>query len=189
VIQGTTRVVVTTPLGMLEIVAAHDGVVSSRFVAVGEPRRAAGPRRVPAGGRALVVAGRFRHQVAEYVAGRRRSFEPLLIAGLPAGPAASFPAVVRGVVARIPAGETRTYADVAAAAGSPGAARAVGRIMASNPWCLLIPCHRVVRRDGALGGFRGGTAVKEALLAHEAATWGREGELRDLRQADLLPRE
>jgi len=69
---------------------------------------------------------------------------------------------------KVPAGSTVTYGELAARAGSPGAARAVGNVMATNPMPLLVPCHRVVATDG-LGGFTGGLAVKRALLRLEAA--------------------
>jgi methylated-DNA-[protein]-cysteine S-methyltransferase len=66
-------------------------------------------------------------------------------------------------------GETTTYAELAERIGSPGAARAVGNVMAANPLPLIVPCHRVVRRDGGLGGFSGGggTRTKRAMLRHE----------------------
>jgi AraC family transcriptional regulator of adaptative response/methylated-DNA-[protein]-cysteine methyltransferase len=69
----------------------------------------------------------------------------------------------------IPAGETRTYSEVAAAIGHPGAARAVARACATNPLALLTPCHRVVRADGGLGGYRWGIERKRALLEIEGA--------------------
>ncbi len=69
---------------------------------------------------------------------------------------------------RIPLGETRSYSDVAAAIGAPKAVRAVGHACATNPVSLLIPCHRVHRTDGSLGGYRWGLDRKEALLAAEA---------------------
>lgn len=67
----------------------------------------------------------------------------------------------------IPAGETRTYADVATQIGRPGAVRAVAGACSSNPVALLIPCHRVVRADGEPGGYRWGVDRKRALLASE----------------------
>jgi O-6-methylguanine DNA methyltransferase len=70
---------------------------------------------------------------------------------------------------RIPAGETLTYAEVAARVGKPAAARAVGRVMATNPLPLVVPCHRVVGSDGTLRGFGGGLWMKEALLSAEGA--------------------
>jgi methylated-DNA-[protein]-cysteine S-methyltransferase len=68
---------------------------------------------------------------------------------------------------RIPAGQTLTYAEVAARVGKPAAARAVGRVMATNPLPLVVPCHRVVGSDGTLHGFGGGLWMKEALLKAE----------------------
>jgi AraC family transcriptional regulator of adaptative response/methylated-DNA-[protein]-cysteine methyltransferase len=70
---------------------------------------------------------------------------------------------------RIPYGETRSYTDVARRIGQPKATRAVARACASNPAALVIPCHRVVREDGDLGGFRWGIERKRALLEREAA--------------------
>ena len=67
----------------------------------------------------------------------------------------------------IPRGRVSTYGLVAAQLDKPGAARAVGNALADNPFPLLIPCHRVVRGDGALGGFGGGPFLKNALLTLE----------------------
>lgn len=79
---------------------------------------------------------------------------------------------VRAVVRAIPAGTTCTYREVAARAGNPRAARAVARIMAAN-YDAHIPCHRVIRSDGTLGGYnRGGTEVKRAILLREGALRG-----------------
>jgi AraC family transcriptional regulator of adaptative response/methylated-DNA-[protein]-cysteine methyltransferase len=69
----------------------------------------------------------------------------------------------------IPYGETRTYQEVAAAIGKPTATRAVARACATNPVALLIPCHRVVRTDGSMGGYRWGIERKEKLIASEKA--------------------
>ncbi|HXH53099.1 MAG TPA: methylated-DNA--[protein]-cysteine S-methyltransferase [Sphingomicrobium sp.] len=68
---------------------------------------------------------------------------------------------------KIPAGETRSYADIAAAVGQPGAVRAVGTANGSNPVAVLVPCHRVIRSDGSLGGYAGGLDRKRRLLAAE----------------------
>jgi methylated-DNA-[protein]-cysteine S-methyltransferase len=70
---------------------------------------------------------------------------------------------------KIAFGQTKTYNDLAKEVGSPNAARAVGNIMASNPIPLIIPCHRVLRADGDLGGFSapGGTTTKQRMLDHE----------------------
>ena len=79
-------------------------------------------------------------------------------------------------LSRIPPGETRSYLDIARALGDPNATRAVGTANGANPVAVLVPCHRVVRHDGSLGGYAGGLDRKRALLAAEAA----------LRQ-DILP--
>jgi len=70
---------------------------------------------------------------------------------------------------RIPPGALASYRQIAAAIGQPGASRAVGTALAANPIALLIPCHRVIRETGALGGYRWGTPRKHALIAWEAA--------------------
>ncbi|AAS95271.1 methylated-DNA--[protein]-cysteine S-methyltransferase [Nitratidesulfovibrio vulgaris] len=76
--------------------------------------------------------------------------------------------VLQALVADVPAGAVTTYGDLAARAGSPDAARAVGGAMANNPWPLLIPCHRVLGGGGRLGGFSGaGLPMKRWLLDHE----------------------
>jgi AraC family transcriptional regulator, regulatory protein of adaptative response / methylated-DNA-[protein]-cysteine methyltransferase len=85
-------------------------------------------------------------------------------------PATAFQRRVWETVRRIPAGETRTYGAVAADAGHPGAARAVARACAANPAALVIPCHRVVRGDGSMGGYRWGAHRKRQLLELEAST-------------------
>jgi AraC family transcriptional regulator of adaptative response/methylated-DNA-[protein]-cysteine methyltransferase len=71
---------------------------------------------------------------------------------------------------KIPVGETRSYADIAAAVGQPGAVRAVGTANGSNPVAVLVPCHRVIRSDGTLGGYAGGLDRKRKLLAAEGVT-------------------
>ena len=67
----------------------------------------------------------------------------------------------------VPYGQTRTYEEIAKAIGRSGAARAVARACATNPAAIVIPCHRVVREDGALGGYRWGIEAKKALLDKE----------------------
>ena len=74
-------------------------------------------------------------------------------------------------LARVPLGATLTYGDLAQRAGYPGRARAVGRVMAGNPYPILLPCHRVVGRDGRLTGYSGGEGIttKSRLLDFEAS--------------------
>jgi AraC family transcriptional regulator of adaptative response/methylated-DNA-[protein]-cysteine methyltransferase len=81
----------------------------------------------------------------------------------------AFQARVWAALREIPAGQTRTYTDVAGAIGQPSAVRAVARACATNKVALAIPCHRVLRADGSLAGYRWGLEVKEALLAKESA--------------------
>lgn len=85
--------------------------------------------------------------------------------------ATSFARRILNACRAIPFGQIRTYSDIAKQVGSPGAARAVGGVMASNPVPLIVPCHRVLRTDGGLGGFSapGGTAAKQRMLELEQA--------------------
>jgi AraC family transcriptional regulator of adaptative response/methylated-DNA-[protein]-cysteine methyltransferase len=78
---------------------------------------------------------------------------------------------------RIPPGETRSYADIAAAIGAPGATRAVGTANGANPVAVLVPCHRVIRSDGSLGGYAGGLTRKRRLLSAEGASWNEQSAL------------
>lgn len=100
-------------------------------------------------------------QIAEYFAGSRRAFDlPLQIAGSP------FRQAVYRALREIPFGETVTYGALAAKAGHPGAARAVGMAMKCNPLLLVVPCHRVLA-SGGLGGFSCGLDRKRLLLRLE----------------------
>lgn len=75
----------------------------------------------------------------------------------------------------IPRGRVSTYGLIATHLGAPGAARAVGRALATNPFPILVPCHRAVRSDGALGGYQGGLAMKRALLEMEGVAFDGAG--------------
>lgn len=75
----------------------------------------------------------------------------------------------------IPRGRVSAYALIAARIGKPKAARAVGQALAANPFPLIVPCHRAVRSDGALGGFQGGPAMKRALLEREGVAFDGAG--------------
>lgn len=111
-----------------------------------------------------LLLDRLSHQLGEYFAGKRREFD------LPLNPkGTSFQKAVWSVLQSIPYGETLTYGEVAARLGQPQSARAVGGACGKNPVLLLIPCHRVVGKDGTLTGFSaaGGVAVKAQLLSHE----------------------
>jgi AraC family transcriptional regulator of adaptative response/methylated-DNA-[protein]-cysteine methyltransferase len=93
---------------------------------------------------------------------------PLAMPDLPIDVAGTaFQEAVWRELRRIPAGETRSYAEIAAAIGHPNAVRAVGSANGDNHVCVLIPCHRVIRSDGSLGGYGGGIERKKKLLAAE----------------------
>jgi AraC family transcriptional regulator of adaptative response/methylated-DNA-[protein]-cysteine methyltransferase len=81
----------------------------------------------------------------------------------------AFQARVWSALREIPPGQTRTYTEVASSIGKPSSVRAVARACATNPVALAIPCHRVIRSDGSLAGYRWGLAVKQSLLASEHA--------------------
>jgi AraC family transcriptional regulator of adaptative response/methylated-DNA-[protein]-cysteine methyltransferase len=83
--------------------------------------------------------------------------------------ATAFQRKVWNILKSIPYGATRSYSDIARSAGKPSAVRAVGRAIATNPVALLIPCHRAIRKSGALAGYRWGIARKAALLAQEGS--------------------
>jgi AraC family transcriptional regulator of adaptative response/methylated-DNA-[protein]-cysteine methyltransferase len=111
-------------------------------------------------------------ELSDYFAGRRLTFEtPLAMGG------SAFQRAVWSALLAIPAGVTRSYADVAAAVGNPSAVRAVGRANGDNPLCLIVPCHRVIGADGTLTGYGGGLWRKQWLLDHERAHTGGRGQL------------
>lgn len=104
-------------------------------------------------------------ELAAYFAGRLRDFTvPLAVRGTP------FQERVWAELRRIPYGETRSYERVARAIGAPGAPRAVGHANGMNRIAIVVPCHRVVNKNGTLGGYGGRLWRKEALLRLEAAS-------------------
>jgi len=119
----------------------------------------AGPEAAPTRGLAAALAD----ELAEYFAGRRTRFSvPVDLSAC-----TPFQRRVLEACARVPAGSTTTYAALARDAGCAGAARAVGTALARNPVLILVPCHRVLRADGGLGGFLAGPEWKRRLLALE----------------------
>lgn len=109
-----------------------------------------------------------RRELDEYFAGERRDF------GLPLDLAltAPFGREVLLACARIPFGSTSSYGAVAAAAGRPSASRATGNALGANPLPIVVPCHRVLRSGGGLGGYTGGLHRKQALLRIEGVLGG-----------------
>lgn len=156
---------VESPLGRLLAVATPQGLVH-----LGYPNRPVDDQLEALAGRispriveAPVELDAVRRQLDEYFAGRRRDFELDLDWQLSAG----FARAVLERTAAIPFGETRTYGEMAAAAGSPRAFRAAGSALGSNSIPIVVPCHRVLRSGGGLGGYGGGLDVKRELLTLE----------------------
>ncbi len=102
-------------------------------------------------------------EIDEYFAGHRFSFDLPLDFALSSG----FRRWVQQYLSRIGCGHTRTYKDVAQLVDSPRAVRAVGTACATNPLPVVVPCHRVLRTDGSLGGYIGGLDAKATLLTLE----------------------
>jgi methylated-DNA-[protein]-cysteine S-methyltransferase len=108
---------------------------------------------------------KVRRELERYFAGRLFTFETRVdLSGL-----TPFQRKVLGETAKVPAGRYTTYSQLAAKAGRPRAARAAGNVLHDNPVAIIVPCHRVLRGDGTLGGYAGGLAAKSWLLRHEGA--------------------
>jgi len=127
------------------------------------------PRAAPASCREI---DRVAAAIRRFLAGADVSFS------LDAAVLASRPPFQKAVLRAehaIPRGRVSTYGLIARHLGRPGASRAVGNALATNPFPLLVPCHRAVRSDGALGGYQGGPAMKRALLEREGVPFDRTG--------------
>ncbi len=110
------------------------------------------------------VARQAMRQLVEYFRGDRKTFElPLDWEKMRV-----FQRKILGQLCEIPYGETRSYRWLAERAGCPKASRAVGRALATNPFPFIIPCHRVIRSDGGLGGYYFGLSCKQQLLELES---------------------
>ena len=156
---------VPSPLGPLHLLANGDALVSLRFAGESPAAEDEAPTAPP-----HPVLGLAASQLAEYFAGERRRFSvPLHLAGTP------FQQAVWQALQTVPYGEQRSYQWLAAQVGRPRATRAVGSANGRNPLPILVPCHRVIRADGSLGGYSSGLAIKHWLLAHEARCRGVAG--------------
>ena len=146
-----------TPRGLVRVAYASEGHerVLERLGRELSPRILKAPRRLDSVAREL----------DEYFTARRSRFDLPLDFSLSHG----FRRTVLGHLPEIAYGSTESYAQVAEAAGSPRAVRAVGSACATNPLPVIVPCHRVVRSDGSLGGYVGGLDAKRTLLALERA--------------------
>ena len=148
-----------SPLGPILIAATSRGICRMTF---GEDERS--------------LRRRFPNATILKDDGTIAEWADLALAQIRAPSAHELPVDVRGTafqekvwqeLRKIPVGQTRSYADIAAAIGQPGAVRAVGTANGDNPVAVLVPCHRVIRSDGSLGGYAGGLERKKKLLAAE----------------------
>lgn len=149
-----------TPSGLLAI-SCQEGAVTSIQLHHGKTRGDEENREPSSFSSDLLT--QIKKQLADYFSGIRRSFSvPIKPEGT------SFQKAVWQLLLAIPYGKTSSYSDIAKKIGQPNAARAVGMACKRNPLPLLIPCHRVIAKDGSLGGFSlGGVGVKEKLINHE----------------------
>ena len=157
---------VDTPVGQLLVAVTDRGLCEVSFDP--EPEREVETLARNFGARVLRSprpTDETRRQLDEYFAGERHDFELPLDLGL----TREFGRAVLDQLARVPYGELTTYGALAAQAGRPRAARAVGTVMNRNPVPIVLPCHRVVGSTGALTGYAGGLDRKRALLELEGA--------------------
>lgn len=144
-----------TPRGLLRVAFEnqdHDAVLAGLAAKVS-------PRILRSAARLSTAA----RQIDEYFAGQRTAFGLPLDFALASG----FRETVQRALPNIAFGETRSYRQIAEAVGSPRAVRAVGTACATNPLPVVVPCHRVLRSDGSLGGYAGGSEAKTTLLELE----------------------
>lgn len=139
-----------TPFGPAWVSAdSHGAVTSFSFSSVGDQGK--------------IAPGAVR-QIEDFFAGKRQVFD---IALAPKG--SEFQKRVWAELVKIPFGETISYGELARRIGNPAASRAVGRANATNPIAVIVPCHRVIGKNGTLTGYAGGLELKEKLLAWERA--------------------
>lgn len=156
---------VDSPIGTLLVATTDEGLVRISFhseaedLVLEELARRVSPRVVKAPRKVAQVA----RELDEYFARRRKDFDVPLDWRL-VGPYAR---KVLTATAAIPFGQVSTYREVARKAGNPAASRAAGNALGSNPIPVVVPCHRVLRTGGGLGGYGGGLDVKETLLRLE----------------------
>ncbi len=141
-----------SPTGIIEITADESAILSVKFVT----------QQSGYNDESQTIIAQCIARLQEYFAGNRKSFDlPLNPEGTP------FQQKVWKALTEVPYGQTICYKELAIKIGQPGASRAVGNANGKNPICLLIPCHRVIRGNGTLGGYAYGTETKSFLLKLE----------------------
>lgn len=158
-----------TPVGLLGLAASERGIARISFAKDEDEFLARLLRRFD--DRPVVhshALDEVRRELERYFQGKDLSFHlPVDLSIL-----SPFEQRVLRATSKVPAGRVATYAEIAARAGNPRAPRAVGNALNHNPVAIVVPCHRVVRSDGSLGGYGGGLRIKEWLLEHEGALSG-----------------
>lgn len=166
-VLDATYATTDSPIGALLMAASPRGLVRLAFAGedhgavVADLAKRLGPR-ILHDERALEPVAR---ELDEYFAGRRKAFDLAVDLVL----ATPFRRAVLEALTEIPYGTTTSYAALARAAGNPAAVRAAGSACATNPVPLVVPCHRVLRSDGSIGGYGGGLDTKRLLLRLEGA--------------------
>ncbi len=154
-----------TPCGPFSVAVNDSGaVVATAFGDLARLQQRLPRQSNPIGYSASKGLAVIKAQIDAYFAGERRTFSVSLAAR-----GTVFQQRVWAALAAIPFGETRSYGQLADELGNPGASRAIGRANATNPICLIVPCHRVIGADGSLTGFAFGEDIKRQLLTHEGA--------------------
>jgi methylated-DNA-[protein]-cysteine S-methyltransferase len=158
-----------TPIGWITVTAHHAAVTSITFGQTAQPR-----------GESPIIRQALR-EIDQYFAGARHEFSvPISFNGTP------FQNKVWATLKKIPHGAIPSYSDIADDIGRPSATRAVGMAINKNPIPILIPCHRVIGRDGSLTGYAGGLEIKRRLLDLElSGRCGLPAEIRLDRPATL----
>lgn len=162
--QSLPSKTIASPVGELTLVAEGNALVAILWEG-DDPARVPLPALVDTPDHPVLCE--TARQLDEYFAGRRRTFDvPLAFRGT------VFQRAVWSALLRIPFGETRSYGRIARELDRPNATRAVGAANGRNPISIIAPCHRVIGANGALTGFAGGLAAKEALLTLESEAAG-----------------
>jgi methylated-DNA-[protein]-cysteine S-methyltransferase len=156
----TTHTITDSPIGELTLVADE-----GRLTGVYFPHHWYAPDRAAFGPRSDAEFTQAREQLAEYFAGDRTHFD---LATQPRGDA--FRTLVWGLIGDIPYGQTVSYGDLAREIGGAATPKDVGAAVGRNPLSVVVPCHRVVGKDGKLTGYAGGLARKRFLLDLEKAS-------------------
>jgi methylated-DNA-[protein]-cysteine S-methyltransferase len=159
---NSRHAVIDTVIGEITVVATADAIVGLYF-----PDHWTNPSRDAFGPRVAVeddpLVTTARTQLTEYLSGLRTSFDVPTSA-----PGSVFQQQVWAMLVEIPRGETTTYGELAARVGGTSLARLVGQAVGHNPLSIIVPCHRVVGKNGTLTGYAGGLARKQFLLELES---------------------